>query len=192
MVAANGGGASTTASIRFVVSHSASPSGPPNPPTRVSPSGSSGSVSRPASDETTWKSGSVDSSVARRRASPVPPSSRTRKVIVARHPRGGPRQSSLAAALHADRVSGALRYGWTTGACATAAAKAAYTALLTGTFPDPVEILLPKGQRPAFALATEELRPGRASAGVVKDAGDDPDVTHGALVGAIVRLGEPG
>ncbi|HEY3748086.1 MAG TPA: cobalt-precorrin-5B (C(1))-methyltransferase [Pseudonocardiaceae bacterium] len=89
-------------------------------------------------------------------------------------------------------MSGALRYGWTTGACATAATKAAYTALLTGAFPDPVEILLPKGQRPAFALATEELLPDRASAGVVKDAGDDPDVTHGALVGAIVRLGEPG
>jgi len=89
-------------------------------------------------------------------------------------------------------VSGALRYGWTTGACATAATKAAYTALLTGTFPDPVEIVLPKGQRPAFALATEELRPDSASAGVIKDAGDDPDVTHGALVGAIVRLGSSG
>jgi cobalt-precorrin-5B (C1)-methyltransferase len=87
---------------------------------------------------------------------------------------------------------GELRYGWTTGACATAAAKAAYTALLTGTFPDPVEILLPKGQRPAFALATEELRPDEARAAIVKDAGDDPDVTHGALVGAIVRPGAPG
>ncbi|HEX3589693.1 MAG TPA: cobalt-precorrin-5B (C(1))-methyltransferase [Pseudonocardiaceae bacterium] len=85
-----------------------------------------------------------------------------------------------------------LRYGWTTGACATAAAKAAYTALLTGTFPDPVTIVLPKGQRPAFALATESLTEDAASAGVVKDAGDDPDVTHGALVGATVRHGAPG
>jgi cobalt-precorrin-5B (C1)-methyltransferase len=84
------------------------------------------------------------------------------------------------------------RYGWTTGACATAAAKAAYTALLTGEFPDPVTIVLPRGQRPAFALATEELLADRASAGVVKDAGDDPDVTHGALVGATVRHGERG
>ncbi|MFC4000534.1 cobalt-precorrin-5B (C(1))-methyltransferase [Prauserella oleivorans] len=79
-----------------------------------------------------------------------------------------------------------LRYGWTTGACATASTTAAYTALLTGEFPDPVEVLLPKGRRPAFALATEELGDGRASAGVVKDAGDDPDVTHGALVVATV------
>ncbi|MEO5873987.1 MAG: cobalt-precorrin-5B (C(1))-methyltransferase, partial [Streptosporangiaceae bacterium] len=86
----------------------------------------------------------------------------------------------------------ALRFGWTTGACATAATKAAYTALLTGEFPDPVEILLPRGQRPAFALAREELGPDSAFAGVVKDAGDDPDVTHGALVMSTVRLGPAG
>ncbi|GAA4619289.1 cobalt-precorrin-5B (C(1))-methyltransferase [Saccharopolyspora hordei] len=85
-----------------------------------------------------------------------------------------------------------LRYGWTTGACATASTAAAYTALLTGTFPDPVEIVLPKGHRPAFALARERLGEGFAMAGVVKDAGDDPDVTHGALVSATVRHGEPG
>ncbi|ASR34624.1 cobalt-precorrin-5B (C(1))-methyltransferase [Prauserella marina] len=85
-----------------------------------------------------------------------------------------------------------LRYGWTTGACATAAATAAYTALLTGEFPDPVEVLLPKGRRPFFALATESLEAGAATAGVIKDAGDDPDVTHGALVLATVREGGPG
>ena len=66
-----------------------------------------------------------------------------------------------------------LRYGWTTGTCAAAAAKAAYTGLLTGTFPDPVEVTLPKGQRPAFALATTDLGQGAATAGVVKDAGDE-------------------
>ena len=65
-----------------------------------------------------------------------------------------------------------LRRGWTTGACATAATKAALTALLTGEFPDPVTITLPKGQRPAFALATERLDKDSASAGIVKDAGD--------------------
>jgi cobalt-precorrin-5B (C1)-methyltransferase len=85
-----------------------------------------------------------------------------------------------------------LRYGWTTGACAAAAAKAAYTALLTGAFPDPVEVTLPKGQRPAFSLATTELGEGSATAGIVKDAGDDPDVTHGALVLATVRAAAPG
>ena len=85
-----------------------------------------------------------------------------------------------------------LRRGWTTGACATAATRAAYTALLTGEFPDPVAIELPKGRRPSFALATEELGDGFASAGIVKDAGDDPDVTHLALVHATVRAGSPG
>ncbi|MFE7775427.1 cobalt-precorrin-5B (C(1))-methyltransferase [Streptomyces sp. NPDC057445] len=85
-----------------------------------------------------------------------------------------------------------LRPGWTTGACATAATTAAYTALLTGEFPDPVTITLPKGQTPAFALAAEELSDDHAMAGVVKDAGDDPDVTHGALVRATVRILPPG
>ncbi|MEU2631198.1 cobalt-precorrin-5B (C(1))-methyltransferase, partial [Kitasatospora sp. NPDC007106] len=46
----------------------------------------------------------------------------------------------------AQLKSSGLRHGWTTGACATAATAAAYTALLTGEFPDPVEIVLPKGQ----------------------------------------------
>ncbi|MBA8823331.1 cobalt-precorrin-5B (C1)-methyltransferase [Saccharopolyspora lacisalsi] len=88
--------------------------------------------------------------------------------------------------------SGNLRYGWTTGACAVASVAAAYTALLTGDFPDPVEITLPKGHRPSFALGRERLDPDRATAGVVKDAGDDPDVTHGALVSATVSAAEPG
>ena len=85
-----------------------------------------------------------------------------------------------------------LRRGWTTGACATAAAKAAFAALLTGDFPDPIEIALPRGQRVSFALAETALEPGAAMAGVVKDAGDDPDVTHGALVLARVSAGPPG
>ena len=85
-----------------------------------------------------------------------------------------------------------LRRGWTTGACATAATTAAYTALLTGEFPDPVAITLPKGHRPAFALAGERLGPDRASAWVVKDAGDDPDATHGALISVTAHPAEPG
>ena len=78
-----------------------------------------------------------------------------------------------------------LRRGWTTGACATAATQAAYTALLTGSFPDTVTVALPRGQRPVFVSASERLsdRPDHwAESGVIKDAGDDPDVTHGALV----------
>ncbi len=85
-----------------------------------------------------------------------------------------------------------LRRGWTTGTCAAAAAKAAYAALLTGEFPDPVEVTLPRGERPAFSLAVNRTDNDSATAGVVKDAGDDPDVTHGALVLATVRPGKPG
>lgn len=86
-----------------------------------------------------------------------------------------------------EKPEGALRRGWTTGACATAATKAAYTALLTGQFPDPVTITLPKGETPAFALALQEIGTGWARAGIIKDAGDDPDVTHGATIIATVR-----
>ena len=85
-----------------------------------------------------------------------------------------------------------LKRGWTTGACAAGAARAAFEALLTGRFPDPVPVALPKGVRPEFALATQALGIDFARAGIVKDAGDDPDVTHGALIVATVRLAPPG
>lgn len=88
--------------------------------------------------------------------------------------------------------SNQLKRGWTTGACATAATKAALTALLTGDFPDPVTIALPKGETPSFALSTEKLEKDFAQVGIVKDAGDDPDVTHGATIIAHVRKGSTG
>ncbi len=81
-----------------------------------------------------------------------------------------------------------LRKGWTTGACATAAAKAAFIALITGEFPAVIEITLPRGQKPLFSIAKSELGNEKtATASVIKDAGDDPDVTHGALISANVR-----
>ena len=98
-------------------------------------------------------------------------------------PAGGGRAGQL-------RSSG-LRPGWTTGACATAAARAAYVALRTGRFPDPVAVQLPGGS-PEFALTAWELGDDFAMAAVTKDAGDDPDVTHGAVVRAWVRHGPPG
>jgi len=85
-----------------------------------------------------------------------------------------------------------LRYGWTTGACATAATKAALTAFFGGDFPDPVTITLPKGQTPAFALATEENNPDFAQVSIIKDAGDDPDVTHLARIIVTVRKSAEG
>ncbi|MEM7250008.1 MAG: cobalt-precorrin-5B (C(1))-methyltransferase [Pseudomonadota bacterium] len=88
---------------------------------------------------------------------------------------------------HPTNAGTPLRRGWTTGACATAATRAAYTALLSGEFPDPVTITLPRGQTPSFALAYEWRGDQAASAGIIKDAGDDPDVTHGALIKVTVR-----
>lgn len=85
-----------------------------------------------------------------------------------------------------------LRYGWTTGACATAAAKSALSALLGHGFLDPVTITLPKGQTPAFALATENRENDIATASIIKDAGDDPDVTHHARIITGVRKGSAG
>ncbi len=85
-----------------------------------------------------------------------------------------------------------LRSGWTTGACATAAASAAWAALCGRGFPDPVTITLPRGESVAFALAESGFVGARAFAAVVKDAGDDPDVTHGALIRATLTRLPPG
>jgi cobalt-precorrin-5B (C1)-methyltransferase len=76
-----------------------------------------------------------------------------------------------------------LRPGWTTGTCASAAAKAATIGLLEGTAPDEVEVGLPSGERVRFAVKAEA--PNRCV--VVKDAGDDPDCTHGAHMTAEVE-----
>ncbi|MEM7523987.1 MAG: cobalt-precorrin-5B (C(1))-methyltransferase [Pseudomonadota bacterium] len=84
------------------------------------------------------------------------------------------------------KPSGPLRSGWTTGACATAATKAAYGRLLTGAWEDPARITLPKGETPAFALERTASGADWAEATVIKDAGDDPDVTHGAAITARV------
>jgi cobalt-precorrin-5B (C1)-methyltransferase len=85
-----------------------------------------------------------------------------------------------------------LRRGWTTGACATAATKAALQRLWGGAFGSDVQITLPKGETPTFALAHTDAGEGWAEAGIIKDAGDDPDVTHGALIIVRVTASESG
>jgi cobalt-precorrin-5B (C1)-methyltransferase len=80
----------------------------------------------------------------------------------------------------------ALRTGWTTGTCASAAAKAAALYLVSGEPPAWVEVALPSGRRVTFAVENALLDAGAATAVVVKDAGDDPDVTHGAHLTATV------
>ncbi|MEM7239758.1 MAG: cobalt-precorrin-5B (C(1))-methyltransferase, partial [Pseudomonadota bacterium] len=85
-----------------------------------------------------------------------------------------------------------LRTGWTTGACATAAAKAAVGALLTGANTTRIAITLPRGETPEFPVEYCISGPDWAEAAVRKDAGDDPDVTHGALVISRVSRGTSG
>jgi cobalt-precorrin-5B (C1)-methyltransferase len=75
-----------------------------------------------------------------------------------------------------------LRTGWTTGSCASAAAKAAAIGLVTGSAPPTVEVGLPGGRRVTFAVEAESA----TRCVVVKDAGDDPDCTDGARLTADV------
>lgn len=86
-----------------------------------------------------------------------------------------------------------LRRGYTTGACAAAAARAATRALLTGCEVKEIRIDLPVQKDVLFQIRHCELTPGCASCSVMKDAGDDPDVTHGAEIVATVEWQtEPG
>ncbi len=104
-------------------------------------------------------------------------------------------QNSSAGAMRPEtpETSGRLRTGLTTGVCATAAAVAAARWLLEGRRLETVEVILPKGQVVSLTLNDLEPTPGGAVAGVIKDAGDDPDATHGARVWVEVNLcGAPG
>ena len=92
-----------------------------------------------------------------------------------------------------------LRSGFTTGACATAASKAALLSLLGQPVGETVDILFPDGERLRLPVASCGLYPQvdaacvSATATVIKDAGDDPDITHGrAIVATVAFCDEPG
>jgi cobalt-precorrin-5B (C1)-methyltransferase len=79
-----------------------------------------------------------------------------------------------------------LRHGYTTGSCATAAAKAALLALILQERQSEVSIRIPIGEAVTFQLQNCEFTSDMAVASVIKDGGDDPDATHGALIVAAV------
>ncbi|RCX17579.1 cobalt-precorrin 5B C1-methyltransferase [Anaerobacterium chartisolvens] len=86
-----------------------------------------------------------------------------------------------------------LRKGYTTGSCAAAASKAAVMMLVSGAVPQSVCIRLPSGELLELAVGDAALRDGEAVCSVVKDGGDDPDVTTGLKIFATARLmGESG
>src|SRR4051812_5732249 len=85
------------------------------------------------------------------------------------------------------------REGFTTGTAAAAAAQAACLVLLHAGWPETVRVQLPIPRVLEIPINTLAWDGEAASAGVVKDAGDDPDVTHGAEIFATARrVPEPG
>lgn len=79
-----------------------------------------------------------------------------------------------------------LKTGYTTGTCASAASKAASIVLTGGETPASVDVALPDGERVAIQILYARLTESGAEATVIKDAGDDPDITHGATIVAHV------
>jgi cobalt-precorrin-5B (C1)-methyltransferase len=86
-----------------------------------------------------------------------------------------------------ERNRQGTRTGYTTGSNAAAAAKAATLALLTGSWPETVTITLPIGETATMTPVEQNLAADSAYCCMIKDAGDDPDVTHKALICARVR-----
>ena len=81
-----------------------------------------------------------------------------------------------------------LHHGYTTGACATAAAKAALIALLNKEKQTQSSITLPSGELITFPVAETEWEGDSAICSVIKDAGDDPDVTNGSKIVTKITL----
>lgn len=82
-----------------------------------------------------------------------------------------------------------MRSGYTTGSCATAGMKAALLALVEDDYPSTVEVESPQGAKIQVPIKeVEVLSPVSAKAQVIKDSGDDPDVTNGALIETTVLL----
>lgn len=86
----------------------------------------------------------------------------------------------------------ALRFGYTTGSCATAASAAAAEMLLSGRRVERAEITLPSGEKASFDIEEIDMKEGEVTCAVTKDGGDDPDATHGAKIFARVRRAQEG
>lgn len=89
---------------------------------------------------------------------------------------------------HKDKDSHEWQMGYTTGSCAAGAAKAACQRLNDEQVKPTIEIPLPGGERLNLPLKWAEKESCWGKAGIIKDAGDDPDVTHGIEIQAKVRI----
>jgi cobalt-precorrin-5B (C1)-methyltransferase len=83
---------------------------------------------------------------------------------------------------------GLLRTGYTTGTCATAATKGAMLAMINGKAVNEVVVTLPKGNNVKMNIEKCNFDSNHAECSVIKNAGDDPDVTHGAEIISTVSL----
>lgn len=87
-----------------------------------------------------------------------------------------------------ERPQGKLRTGFTTGTCAAAAAKAALAAIISQKKIESVEVLLPKEKKLLINISSCSFDSTTARCSVIKDGGDDPDVTHGAEIVVELQL----
>ena len=91
--------------------------------------------------------------------------------------------------LNRKEMAKRLRSGYTTGACAAAAAKAAAITAQSGKAPETVELIFPDGSKHSFKVHQAEVTKDSGIASIIKDAGDDPDVTNHAEIVATVKIG---
>lgn len=88
------------------------------------------------------------------------------------------------------KIEGQLRSGFTTGTCLTAASKACFMALADNKFPKCVEVELPGGEKVKYPVFQKYLSDTSAAYVVIKDSGDDPDVTHAKEIGCELIISE--
>ena len=100
------------------------------------------------------------------------------------------REQELPKEIQEKRRKGLLRTGYTTGTCASAATKAALNTLINKTVLDSVLVTLPKGQIISIKIAwtKKNIDQSSVTCAVIKDGGDDPDVTHGSEICSTVSL----
>ena len=98
-------------------------------------------------------------------------------------------EQDLPVEIEDKKKKGTLRSGYTTGTCAAAATKASLLVMLSGKKVNTVDVSLPKGREAKLFIAWTRINPDSSvTSCVVKDAGDDPDVTHGAEICSTVSL----
>src|ERR687887_323512 len=100
-------------------------------------------------------------------------------------------ENELQEEVEEKRRRGTLKTGYTTGTSATAATKAALLALISGKAVDNIFVSLPKGGTANLKIAWTKIEGnGSSTSAVIKNAGDDPDITHGAEICSIVSFSD--